>query len=417
VAPERVNQPPATAAGSAGAAAERAARDSYGRLVALLAAPTRDLALAEDALGDAFEEALRRWPSAGVPANPEAWLLMVARNRQRDVWRSPAHRRRVWREAAVDGVDEVDAGPALEQLVADDLDALPDRRLGLLLACAHPAVDPAARTPLMLQVVLGFDAAAVANAFAVPVATMAQRLVRAKRRIRDAGVPFTVPARDALPDRLPAVLEAVYACAVLEGGELVGEARHLATLLATLLHDEPEAWGLAALTTFAAARARAGTTGGYVPLEEQDPARWDLGLLGQAEAQLRRASAVPPGRFQLEAAISAVHADRARTGRTDWAALDVLYRALLIVAPTLGARVAAAGVAGRRHGPAAGLAALDDLAAEPGARTFQPWWAVRAHLLRAAGRDREAAAAYAEAAALSADGAVRDHLRQQAGTH
>ena len=268
----------------------------------------------------------------------------------------------------------------------------------------------------MLQVVLGFDAAAVATAFAVPTATMAQRLVRAKRRIRDAGVPFAVPDRDALPERLPAVLDAVYACAVLESGELVGEARHLAVLLATLLQDQPEAWALAALTTFAAARAPAGSAAGYTPLEEQDPRTWDAGLLREAEAHLRRASAVPPGRFQLEAAVSAVHADRARTGRTDWAALDVLYRALLVVAPTLGAAVAAASVTGRRHGPDAGLAALDGLAAEPGATDFQPWWAVRAHLLAAAGRAQEAAAAYERAVGLSTDDAVRDHLRRRAAS-
>ena len=411
-----MSREPVPPAAAAAAAAERAARDSYGRLVALLAAPTRDLALAEDALGDAFVEALSRWPATGVPANPEAWLLTVARNRQRDVWRSPAHRRRVWREADTDGGA---TGPALESLVEGDLEDLPDRRLGLLFACAHPAVDPAARTPLMLQVVLGFDAATVATAFAVPAPTMAQRLVRAKARIRDAGVPFTVPVRRALPDRLPAVLEAVYGCAVLEGGELVGEARHLAVTLAALLQDEPEAWALAALTTYAASRAPAGSAGdagGYVPLEEQDPRTWDRALLAQADAHLRRASAVVPGRFQLEAAVSAVHADRARTGRTDWEALAVLYRALLAVAPTLGARVAAASVAGRLQGPAVGLAALDDLADEAGTATFQPWWAVRAHLLRLAGREDEAVAAYARAIGLSGDARVRDHLRRQAAT-
>ncbi|GLY17870.1 DNA-directed RNA polymerase sigma-70 factor [Kineosporia sp. NBRC 101677] len=366
------------------AAAEHAARSSYGRLVALLAAPTGDLALAEDALAGAFEAALRHWPAQGVPDNPEGWLLTVARNRQRDVWKSAAARTSA-------PIDEGDA--AYDPLADHDPLAIGERRLELLFVCAHPAIDPAARTPLMLQVVMGFEAAEIARAFAVPSSTMAQRLVRAKRRIKNTRIPFSVPDRRVLPERLTAVLEAVYGCAAISTS--AGEARYLAVTLAALLEDEAEAWALAALTTLTLARSRS-RTGTFVPLEQQNPAEWDSQLLDEGEALLRRARpSGPPGRFQLEAAIQAVHVDRRRTGSTDWAALNILYTALLAVAPGLGAKVAAAVVTGRLHGPEAGLAQLP----ASGVETFQPYWAARADLLARAGR--EATEAYRRAADLA----------------
>ncbi|MDY7085664.1 MAG: DUF6596 domain-containing protein [Actinomycetota bacterium] len=378
------------------AAADRAARASYGKLVALLAAPDGDLARAEDALAGAFEEALRRWPVTGVPANPEGWLLTVARNRRRDGWKSAAAR-----TAAL--LDE--AGTAVDPFADHDPYGIGDKRLELLFVCAHPAIDESARTPLMLQTVLGFEAAEIARAYAVPAATMAQRLVRAKRRIKQARIPFAVPDRRAMPERLPPVLEAVYGCAAITWRGDIGEAQYLAVTLAALLGDEAEAWGLAALTTFTLARRRSS----FVPLDQQDPSGWDAALVDEGEAYLRRARpAGPPGRFQLEAAIQAVHCDRRRTGVTDWPALHTLYAALLAVAPSLGARVAAAAVTGRIAGPQAGLAALPG-----GAELFQPYWAARADLLARAGRD--ASAAYRKAAELTDDPEVAAYLRGRAG--
>jgi RNA polymerase sigma-70 factor (ECF subfamily) len=238
---------------------------------------------------------------------------------------------------------------------------------------------------------------------------MAQRLVRAKRKIRDARIPFVVPSRSALPERLPPVLEGIYGCHVLERPAFAGEAQYLALTLASLLGDEPEAWALAALITLSGARARRSGEP-YVPLDEQDTAAWDAELITEGEGYLRRSGAAPPGRFQLEAAIQAVHCARARTGHTDWAALRTLYGALVRVAPSLGAQVALASVVGHVDGPHAGLVALDDLTGGQGTTAFQPYWAVRAHLLAVAGRVAEADQAYREAIALTDDDGVRTFL-------
>ncbi|WP_457110398.1 RNA polymerase sigma factor [Marmoricola sp. URHA0025 HA25] len=401
------------------AVAERAARTSYGRLVAVLAAGTRDIALAEDALADAFERALRTWPEAGVPRSPEGWLLTVARNRQSDVLGSAARRLS----------EALPAGPAAGSHTATspleevDPDAIPDKRLELLFACAHPAIDKGVRTPLMLQVVLGFEASQVGEALAVPGSAMSQRLVRAKRRIRDAGIPFTVPDRSLMPDRLGAVLEAVYGCFAIDWRgssgptvreSMAGEAQYLAVTLARLLVDEPEAWGLAALITLSLARTAARAEGAFVPLDEQDTRLWDAGMLAEGDGFLRRAAASraperPIGRFELEAAIESVHAARVNGGPVDWPALRTLHEALVAVAPTLGARVALAAVTGRVDGPARGLALLDEID-DPALQRFQPGWATRAALLAAVGEKAAAVTAYGKAISLTTDGATRRWL-------
>jgi predicted RNA polymerase sigma factor len=389
-------------------------RDSYGRLLAVLAAPTRDIAAAEDALADALERALARWPDDGIPANPEGWILTVARNRLRDMWKSSAHRMTAL-------LGEIDSAPTP---LEDDTPAIPDRRLELMLVCAHPAIAPNVRTPLMLQAVLGVEAAAIAEAFAVEPATMAQRLVRAKKRIRDAGIPFVLPERDDLGVRLPAVLEAVYGAYAIDWQltpqgapieSLSAEALHLALVLAELLPDEPEVLGLAALVCLSEARrpARRTANGGFIPLDEQDTSRWDTTLIARGESLLRRAHDLgQPGRFQYEAAIQSAHCARATWGRVDHHALQKLHRAVLHVAPSLGAAVASAAVDGEVDGPDAGLRALDAIT-DPAVERFQPAWATRAHLLAEAGRAADAAEAYRRAIELTADPGAAEFLSRR----
>jgi len=397
-------------------AASHAARASFGRLVALLASANRDIAEAEDAVASALEQALITWPGTGVPDNPEGWLLIVARNRQRDMWKSAARRTRA-------DLDQSDPSPRtrLEEI---DPDAIGDRRLELMFACAHPAIDPTIRTPLMLQTVLGFTSAQIAIAYGASPAAFTKRLVRAKRRIRDTGIPFTIPGRADMPARLNAVLEAVYGCYAIawhdadgrshhEPDSMGGEALHLAATLATLLDSESEAWSLAALIALSLSRARA-RTGEFVPLDEHDPATWDAELIAEGETYLRHAGQLggPPGRFQLEAAMQAVHAARAYGRVVDWDALKNLATALVTIAPTAGARIARAAITGRTSGPEAGLALLDQL--PPATDRLSAYHATRAELLTRVGHSAEASAAFRRAAALEPDSATAAYLRQRA---
>jgi predicted RNA polymerase sigma factor len=401
----------AAAGVGARAAAERVAREAYGRLLARLTARTRDLSLAEDALADALEQAVRRWPRDGIPRQPEAWVLAVARNRWLNGVRDDARRPRV----PVEWLDEIESTLALR-----DHDALPDSHLGLMFACAHPAIDPGVRTALMLQTVLGVPVQVIARAFALPAATLTQRLVRAKRRLRDARIPFDVPAPQRLAQRLPDVLEAIYAAFAIDwqraayaGGvtdheSLTREAVFLATLLARLLPGEPEVLGLAALVCLSASRsqARHDADGRLVPLAEQDCRRWERGLIDAGEDLLHRAHAHGrPARFQIEAAIQSLHCARATTGRVDRTALLTLHRALVAIAPSAGAHVALAAVLGDVLGAPQGLLHLARCDAAHFA-DFQPYWATRAALSRAAGDVDDACACVERALALTDDPAT-----------
>lgn len=393
-------------------AAERVARTSYGRLVALLAARSGDIAAAEDALSEAFRAALTSW-GAHMSERPEAWLLTAAR-------RSLGHQ---WRH------DRVKQGARetllmLEEEGAADADRpFTDARLGLLFACAHPGIDPAIRTPLMLQTILGLDAARIAAAFLVEPAAMGQRLVRAKAKIKLAGIAFAEPEGADLAPRLAAVLAAIYvaygrAWDETPGAEqvdgLASEAIFLARMLVELMPDEPEPCGLLALLLYCEARSgsRRADDGRYVPLSEQDPIGWSRPMIGEAERLLTRASgAARLGRYQTEAAIQSFHVGSRITGHRDASQLLLLYDLLARTAPTIGVLVARAAVVGEAESAEAGLAALDAIGAA--ASAYQPNWAVRAHLLAKIGDRSAATAAYARAAMLSRDEGVRAYLRQR----
>jgi len=399
-------------------AAERAARESYGRLLAILSARTRDIAASEDALADAFARALERWPIDGVPDQPDAWLLSVARHRTLDAWR---HTR--VQDAATQTLlllaGEVDAGAA-------DAAAVPDERLRLLFVCAHPAIDSAARAPLMLQTVLGLDVARMAGAFLTSPSTLGQRLVRAKARIRAAGIPFEYPQASDLPQRLQDVLDGIYAAYGtgwdgVDGADplsrgLTTEAIELCRILCALMPNEPEPLGLLALMLFCESRAaaRRSDSGAYVPLDQQDMARWNPDLLAQAERCLRHASGMNRlGAYQLEAAIQSAHCERRLGAPVPPEAMVALYDGLLALRPSIGAQVSRACVLAKARGPRIGLQALDAISANEVA-SYQPFWAARAHLLAAYGAHAAARQAFDRAIGLSASPVVRAYLNGMA---
>ena len=395
---------------AAAGAAEQAARRSYGRLVAFLAARSRNIAAAEDALGEAFRAALEHWPVTGVPAAPEAWLLTTARRALGKAER----RRRMETAAQPDVTAEVEEALAM---LEREPEGFGDERLKLMFVCAHPAIDAAAQTPLMLQTVLGLDAARIAAAFLEQPAAMSQRLVRAKARIRNTGLRFAVPDSDVLPERLDAVLQAIYAGFTAgweDGGPLSGEAIWLGRTVVSLMPGEPEAMGLLSLMLHCEARRPARRAeGGYVPLDQQDVALWDGPMIAEADRLLEAAGNFDRfGRFQCEAAIQSVHAARRVTGETDRDALRLLYTALVTLSPGLGARVGQAAVAEPQEGLRL-LAALPERAVA----FYQPFHAVRAELLRQAGRMGEASAAYARAIELSPDPGVRQFLWSRMAQH
>ena len=405
----------ANGGGRAREAAEAVARRSYGKLVAFLAARTRDVAAAEDALSEAFAAALAEWPVKGCPENPEAWLMTVARRRLID----GARHVRVHEDAS----DELRLIAERFESIADD-GAVPDQRLALLFACAHPAIDAAVRAPLMLQVVLGLDAKAIASAFLASPDAMAKRLVRAKRKIREAGIPFRVPERDELAARVDTVLDAIYA-AFAEGWtdpagtdaarrDLAGEALFLARLAAEFLPEEAEALGLLALVLYAESRrgARRDADGEFVLLDAQDPLAWDSAMIEEAESLLRRAVAKGAiGRYQLEAALQSAHVARRRSGRADWPAVVALYDALFALTRSPVVAINRALAIAETEGTAAAIALLPD--ADERLGRYQPYWAARAELLARSGARAEAHDAYELAIGLERDAAIRRFLQRR----
>lgn len=394
--------------------AEAVAIRSRSKLIAYLAGRFGDLASAEDALSEAFASALAVWPKQGCPDNPEGWLLTAARRKLIDQIRRN-------REVSSD----IEPEQMANAMIVDAESTFPDRRLALLFVCSHPAIDPVVRAPLVLQAVLGMEASQIASAFLVSPSAMAQRLVRAKLKIRDARIPFRVPEREELAERLEPVLDAIYA-SFAEGWadatgtdpvrrELAGEAIYLGRLLTQLLPDEPETHGLLALMLYAEARrpARRDDAGEYVPLSGQNKTQWDWGMIDDAEAALRHASRTTHvGRYHLEAAIQSAHVAGVRTGTVAWTAIVELYDALFLLTESPVALVNRALAVAELKGLGEGLAALEAVAEDRRMKSYQPYWAARANLLSRTGAYDAARLAYQRAVGLERDPAVRAYLRK-----
>jgi RNA polymerase sigma-70 factor, ECF subfamily len=390
-------------------AIEAFARESYGQAIAWLAARAQgDIAAAEDALSEGLLAALQRWPRDGVPKEPVAWLITAAKRRLID-----AQRRTATRERYIEQVQALLEAPT-ESAAEDEL-------LSLLFVCTHPAIDEAARAPLMLQTLMGLDAERIASVYLVSPATMSQRLVRAKARIKHAGIRFAVPSPEHWPERVESVLAAIYSAYTLgrdrhnEGDRgLSAEAVSLARMLVKLVPEEPEARGLLALCLHCEARHPAAwKDGAYVPLLEQNVTLWNSDLQREAEQHLRAASQNQRlGRYQLEAAIQSVHAGRRLSHNTNWPAIAALYQGLLQHTSALGAQIAHTIALSHVHGAEFALQQLDAISHDR-VQSHQPWWAARAEFLAQLQRTAEAREAYQQAIGLSLSNEIRAFLMKR----
>ncbi len=405
---------------------ERIGRECYGRLLAILAANSNDLAAAEDALSDAFSEALSRWPDSSVPDNPEAWLLTTARRKRLDGFRRSAiHQRALEHVGNAIAADESRRNRSQNKSGSDAIIEIRDERLKLMFVCAHPSIDEAIRTPLMLQTLLGIDAARIASAMLVAPTTMGQRLCRAKRKIRDAKIPFNVPDDGEFVSRLASVLESIYAAFGLGwddprsttdvSTDLTTEAIWLARTTRALVPDSAETLGLLSLMLFCDARvgARRSDSGKYIPFDNQSLDKWDMSKVEEAESLLWEAYAKKEiGPFQLEASIQSAHTFRRLSGHNNWSEILQLYNGLMTFSGTIGAAIGYTSALAETDGPQAALSQLD-LLDSVRVSSHLPYWALRAELHAKLGHLVEAIEDYHRAIGLAVDPAVRYFLHER----